>query len=215
MTGVVGIWPSAWASEATAYYFLTLALGVGGIAVLRHLAHAPFGYALRACRDSGRRAEATGINAKRVQWMAMLFTGAMAGLAGGLFVFSKGSVFPTELEIAKSFDALIMVFLGGVKTLAGPLVGASVLTVLQDWLSRFEYWRLLLGLLIIAIVILAPDGIAGLGRRLAAKLGWGRAQGGGVMTRGSGNPGPLQELRRHSRGQGCQLSISPRANCSP
>ena len=180
--GVVGIWPSAWASEATAYYFLTLALGAGGIAVLRHLAHAPFGYALRACRDSGRRAEATGINAKRIQWMAMLFAGAMAGLAGGLFVFSKGSVFPTELEIAKSFDALIMVFLGGVKTLAGPIVGAGVLTVLQDWLSRFEYWRLLLGLLIIAIVILAPDGIAGLGRRLTARLGWGRARRGGVMT---------------------------------
>ena len=102
----------------------------------------------------------------------MTFAGAMAGLAGGLFVFSKGSIFPTELEIAKSFDALIMVFLGGVKILSGPLVGASVLTVVQDWLSRFEYWRLLLGILIIFIVILAPDGIAGFGRRIARQLGW-------------------------------------------
>ena len=173
--GIVSIWPAAWASDKTVYYFLALALGGGGVSVLRHLAHSPFGYALRACRDSERRAEATGINSKRIQWTAMMFAGAMAGLSGGLFVFSKGSIFPTELEIAKSFDALIMVFLGGVKTLSGPLVGASTLTVVQDWLSRFEYWRLLLGLVIIAVVVLAPDGIAGFGRRVARRLNLSRA----------------------------------------
>jgi branched-chain amino acid transport system permease protein len=90
----------------------------------------------------------------------------MAGLAGGLFVFSKGSVFPSALEIARSFDALIMVFLGGVDALGGPLVGAAALTLLQDWLSRLESWRLLLGLAVIAIVLLAPTGIAGFAGRL-------------------------------------------------
>lgn len=165
--GIVGIWPSTWASTSFVYYYLTMVVACGGIALLRHAAHAPFGYALRASRDSVRRAEATGIHTKRVQWAAMTFAGAMAGLAGALFVFSKGSIFPTELEIAKSFDALIMVFLGGVKTLSGPLAGATILTVLQDWLSRFEHWRLGLGLLIIAIVIVAPDGVSGLGQRLA------------------------------------------------
>ena len=168
--GILGIWPSAWASNTTVYYYLTLVIGVGGIILMRHAAHAPFGYAVRACRDSLRRAEATGIHVKRIQWAAMTFSGAMAGLAGGLFVFSKGSIFPTELEIGKSFDALIMVFLGGVKTLSGPIAGASVLTVLQDFISRFEYWRLALGLLIIAIVILAPDGIVGLAQRVAGRL---------------------------------------------
>ena len=168
--GIVGVWPSQWASQGTAYYYLTLLAGSCGIIALRHLAHSPFGYSLRAARDSALRAEATGINAIRIQWAAMAVAGMIAGLAGGLFVFSKGSIFPTELEIAKSFDALIMVFLGGVKTLAGPLVGASVLTVLQDWLSRFEYWRLLLGVMIIGIVILMPDGIAGSAGQLATRL---------------------------------------------
>jgi branched-chain amino acid transport system permease protein len=168
--GIVGIWPSSWASESFVYYYLTLVIAGGGIILLRHAAHSPFGYALRASRDSVRRAEATGIHTKRVQWAAMTFAGAMAGLAGALFVFSKGSIFPTELEIAKSFDALIMVFLGGVKTLSGPLAGAGVLTVMQDYLSRFEHWRLGLGLLIIAIVIIAPDGIAGLGQRFVNRL---------------------------------------------
>lgn len=164
--GIIGLWPSDWASETMVYYFLTLILTGGGIVLMRHLAHAPFGYALRAARDSHRRAEATGIDTRRVQLLAMLAAGSMAGLAGGLFVFSKGSVFPTELEIAKSFDALIMVFLGGVKTLAGPLVGASMLTGLQDWLSRFDYWRLLLGVSILTIVLIAPDGIVGTARAL-------------------------------------------------
>jgi len=63
---------------------------------------------LRASRDSSRQAEATGINTKRIQWVAFTLAGTLAGLSGALFVFSKGSVFPTELEIARSFDALVL-----------------------------------------------------------------------------------------------------------
>jgi branched-chain amino acid transport system permease protein len=95
----------------------------------------------------------------------------MAGLAGGLFVFSKGSVFPNELEIARSFDALIVVFLGGVKTLAGGVAGGAFFKGVEDILVRFEYWRLALGLLIIVVVILAPDGIVGSLRKGAERIG--------------------------------------------
>ncbi len=168
--GLVNIWPSDWLNSTTPYYYFTLALCVGGILFLRHIIHAPFGYALRAGRDSPRQAEATGINVKRVQFVAFALAGAMAGLAGGIFVFSKGSVFPTELEIAASFDALIVVFLGGVKTLAGGVVGAAFLTGVEDWLTRLEYWRLILGLLIIAVVIIAPEGIVGSLRSLWARI---------------------------------------------
>ena len=159
--GMLNIWPSEWASEPKVYFYLVLVLGVGGILILRAMAHTPFGYALRGTRDSALRTEAIGINVKLTQWMAFVFAGAMAGLAGGLFVFAKGSVFPTEMEIATSFDALIMVFMGGVQSLTGPIAGASVFTLLQDWLARFEYWRLLLGILIILIAILMPGGLAG------------------------------------------------------
>ncbi|MEM8975388.1 MAG: branched-chain amino acid ABC transporter permease, partial [Pseudomonadota bacterium] len=160
------------------YYYLTLILGVGGILFLRHAAHSPFGYALRAARDSARQAEATGIHTKRVQWLAFAFAGAMAGIAGGLFVFSKGSIFPTELEIARSFDALIVVFLGGVKTLSGAVVGGASLEFLKDSLTRFPYWRMTLGIVIILVVILAPDGIVGTARRLSDRFGWSRRLGG-------------------------------------
>nr|WP_256477818.1 ABC transporter permease [Aurantimonas marianensis] len=168
--GLVNIWPAAWLSETTAYYYFTLLFGVGGIIFLRHITHSPFGYALRASRDSARQAAATGINVKAVQWAAFAVAGALAGLAGGLFVFSKGSIFPNELEIAKSFDALIFVFLGGVKTLSGGVVGAASLEAVKDWLTRLEYWRLILGLLIIAVVIVAPDGIVGTLRKLGERL---------------------------------------------
>ncbi len=170
--GLVDIWPAAWLNGTTPYYYFTLLFGIGGILLLRHVAHTPFGYALRASRDSVRQAEATGINTKRIQWAAFAFAGAVAGLSGALFVFSKGSVFPTELELAKSFDALIVIFLGGVKTLAGGVVGGASLEFAKDFITRFEYWRLLLGLLIIFVVILAPEGIVGASRKLGERFGF-------------------------------------------
>ncbi|MEM6422543.1 MAG: ABC transporter permease, partial [Pseudomonadota bacterium] len=159
--GILGLWPSAWASSVEGYYGLTLALAAGGILGLRRLAHSPLGYALRASRDSADRAAASGIDVKRVQWAAFALAGMMAGLAGGLFLFSKGSIFPNELEIARSFDVLIVVFLGGIKTLAGPVVGAAGFEYVEDWLTRLDTWRLWLGLSVIAIVVLMPEGIVG------------------------------------------------------
>jgi len=169
--GLVNIWPADWLNDTTIFFYFALILSVGGMLALRHVAHSPFGYALRAARDSARQAEATGINTKRVQLLAFGFAGMIAGLAGGLFVFSKGSVFPNELEIARSFDALIVVFLGGVKTLAGGLVGGAFFKGVEEVLVRFEYWRLALGLLIIGVVILAPDGIVGSLRNAGERLG--------------------------------------------
>ncbi len=159
--GLVNIWPADWLNETTVYFYFTLILAVAGILILRHVAHSPFGYALRAARDSERQAEAMGIDTRRIKLIAFGFAGFMGGLAGALFVFSKGSVFPNELEIARSFDALIVVFLGGVKTLAGGVVGAGFFKGIEEVLLKFEYWRLLMGLLIIFVVIAAPNGIVG------------------------------------------------------
>ncbi|PID60105.1 MAG: ABC transporter permease [Gammaproteobacteria bacterium] len=169
--GLVGIWPAAWLAETSVYYLFTLVVGAGGILLLRHITHSPFGYGLRASRDSRARAAASGIDAHALQWTAFVVVGFMAGLAGALFVFSKGSVFPNELEIPKSFDALIVVFLGGVKTLSGGVVGAASFELVRDYLMRFEYWRLVFGVLIIVVVVLAPRGIVGTLRRWYEPVG--------------------------------------------
>jgi branched-chain amino acid transport system permease protein len=160
--GILGIWPASWASSKYAYYLLALALSGGGIWVMRRMLFAPFGYALRAGRDAPLRAEATGIDLLVVRWSAFVVAAAFAGLAGGLYAFAKGSVFPTYISISRSIDVLLMVLLGGVNTVSGPLVGAVAFTGLQEEITRVtDLWRLFLGLIIIGLVLLFPEGIAG------------------------------------------------------
>ncbi len=161
--GIVGIWPAAWLSAKPAYYLVTLALCAAAIYALRRMVFAPFGYALRAGRDSPLRADAIGIDVKRLQWVGFVVAGAFAGLAGGLFAFSKGSISPdSTLAVARSIDALVMVLLGGVQTLAGPIVGAALFTWLQDTIARStDYWRAVLGITILVIVLAFPQGVVG------------------------------------------------------
>jgi len=122
----------------------------------------PFGYALRAGRDSVLRADAIGIDTKRMQWAAFVVAGTVAGLAGALFAFSKGSISPETLSVGKSVDGLVMVLLGGIQTLAGPVVGAVTFTWLHDTVARnTDYWRAMLGAIILLLVLLFPQGIAG------------------------------------------------------
>ncbi len=169
--GLLGIWPSDWARSKTAYYYLALALCGGGILLLRRMIFSPFGYALRGGRDSPNRTESIGINLQSHQWAAFVIAGIFAGVAGGVYVFSKGSIFPDEAAIPRSVDALVMVLLGGVQTLSGPIVGATVFRLLEDEISRLDYWRAILGFIIVGIVIIAPEGIAGFIKRIAIRMG--------------------------------------------
>ena len=99
----------------------------------------------------------------------MTISGAAAGLAGALFTFAHGSVFPTYVSIPRSVDALLMVLLGGVGTMSGPIVGALAYTGLSDWLLRAtELWRFVLGAAIVALVLLFPAGLAGAVQRRMA-----------------------------------------------
>jgi branched-chain amino acid transport system permease protein len=160
--GLVGIWPSAWASSRWAFYLLTLAVVAAAVWALDRVIEAPFGYTLRAARDSELRAEAIGLDVRRHRWLAFTLAGAAAGLAGGLYAFSRGSVDPTLLGIPTSVDALTMLLLGGVQTVAGPLAGAAVLHALRDQIMPLtELWRMMLGLVIIALVLLFPRGLLG------------------------------------------------------
>jgi len=160
--GVTGLWPVAWLSDKSHYYYLTLCLVVAGVLLMRRFLFAPFGYALRAARDSALRSDAIGIDVQRVQWLAFVLAGVFCGVAGALFAFSKGSISPETIHIGRSVDALIMVLLGGVQTLSGPLVGSVVFSTLQDILIReTEYWRAVLGAVILFLVLAFPQGLAG------------------------------------------------------
>jgi len=160
--GVVGVWPAEALADKRVYYWFVLALVVPALVALTWFASAPFGYSLRASRDSALRAEAIGIDARRMQWQAFAIAGALAGLAGGLYAFSKGSISPDTLAIPRSVDALVMVLLGGLNALAGPVIGAASFIWLQDALARVtDYWRAVLGIAILFIVLVFPMGIGG------------------------------------------------------
>jgi branched-chain amino acid transport system permease protein len=165
--GIIGLRPAAWMQTPHALYWLTLGVCIGGALVLRRILYAPVGYGLRAARDSPVRAEAIGLDAWALRIAAFVLAGAGAGLAGGLFAYAKGGVFPTYLGIGKSVEALVMVLLGGVQTMAGPLIGAVAYTGLYDLLLlATERWRAVLGAAIVLLVLVLPDGIAGTADRL-------------------------------------------------
>jgi len=160
--GVLGVWPSAPFESRPMFYYLTLALAALGVFLIRRFLFAPFGYAMRAGRDSPLRAEAVGLDVKRIHWLAFAIAGCICGIAGGLFAFAKGSISPETIAVSRSIDGLVMVLLGGLQTLSGPIVGASVFAVLQDSIMRStEYWRALLGGVILLLVLVFPAGIVG------------------------------------------------------
>jgi len=160
--GLIGVWPTHWLNSKSTYYVMVLTLTAASLWALRRMLFSPFGYAVRAGRDSFVRADAIGIDVKKMHWVAFIIAGGFAGLAGALFVFSKGSVSPETLFVTKSVDGLVMVLLGGVQTLVGPIVGAVSFTWLHDIVARnTEYWRAVLGGVILLLVLLFPQGIAG------------------------------------------------------
>jgi branched-chain amino acid transport system permease protein len=160
--GLIGVWPAQWLASKGAYYYVVLAFSAGAVALLWRALHSPFGWALRAGRDSPLRAEAIGIDVRRVQWAAFTAAGAVAGLAGALFAFSKGSISPETLSVPRSVDALAMVLLGGLQTLTGPVWGAALFTWLEDAVSRgFDYWRAAIGAVLLVLVLAFPQGVAG------------------------------------------------------
>lgn len=160
--GILGVWPSKWVATPTRYYLFTLCI-TGLVFVLHRLiVFAPFGYGLRAARDSTLRAESVGIGRFYLQWACFTVSGFLAGIAGALFAFLKGSVFTDTLGIPLSVDGLVMILIGGLETVAGPVVGSIAFKALTIWLaSKTDLSRLALGTIIVVAVVLFPRGIVG------------------------------------------------------
>lgn len=158
--GLIGIW-----APLSPRLFFWFCLGLCGLAIvcLRTLWLSPFGHALRALRDHEVRAQALGIPRFFLQWAAFAVTAAFAGLAGGLFVFLKGSVFPDVLSITLSVEGLVMILLGGMETITGAIVGAILFRTLTIMVvSSTDYSRLVIGGLIVILSMTCRRGVAGL-----------------------------------------------------
>jgi branched-chain amino acid transport system permease protein len=167
--GLLGLWPAPWLGGPVRYAYLALGACAGGIALLAAVGRAPFGLTLRAARDHARRAEAVGVDVRAHQWLAFVVAGFFGGLAGGVFLFLKGSVFPNVLHVPMSVEPLVMVLLGGVHAFAGAPLGAAVYKVLDTVVTQYtDYWQLVLGAILIVLVLAFPRGLLGVlsaGRR--------------------------------------------------
>jgi branched-chain amino acid transport system permease protein len=127
------------------------------------LIRSSFGAALQAGRDAPQRAQASGLDVGKLNHRVFLMSAGLAGLSGALWAISKGAVFPSVASVSNSVDALMVVLLGGVHQLWGAFAGSLFLVGVGSEIGRyFEYWRGSLGLLIMLLMVFAPEGILGL-----------------------------------------------------
>ena len=143
-----------------AFYFVVLFFLIATIAILTMLVRSPFGHALAAARDNERRARSLGFPIYRIRLIAFVISGAIAGLAGYFAAAQFGFVAPQMLGWHLSATVLVMVLIGGLRSVTGPLIGALVLIVLEEVLkASTDYWKLIEGLIIIVIVLALPGGV--------------------------------------------------------
>ena len=162
--GLLDVWPPSLLKSPAAYYYFTLVIVGLSILALHAIVDSPFGYALKAVRENPRRARYIGIDVRRHQLAAFVISGAFSGLAGGLFAFYNGSVFPDFAYFTKSFEPLVVALLGGVQSFFGPLAGAFGFKLLEWLISRQwpVYWPLFLGGIVVVVIIVLPSGFVGL-----------------------------------------------------
>lgn len=160
--GLSGLTVTGLPSHPAALYYLALGLVFASLVFLWCLVRSPFGTGLRAIKNNAAKCQAIGINVAYHRGVAFMIAGAFAGLAGGLSALANQSVFPGWLNWSASAVPIVIAVLGGMRHFFGPVVGALVYVLLQTLLTGYtEYWAMLLGILIIAIVMLMPNGIMG------------------------------------------------------
>jgi len=161
--GIQRLLPPPFFRDATAYYYLTLAIVIVALAVMWRITQSPFGYMLRAIRDNQQRTRFLGINVRRYMLINFVIAGAFAGVAGALWGPFTRSVGPLLLGWQESGIAVFMSVLGGAGFFAGPIVGSIVYTFLQAFVTGFTvYWPMTIGFIILIIVLFSPGGLFGL-----------------------------------------------------
>ena len=149
--------------DATALYYLVLGTLVVFLWICGRIVKSRFGMVLRGAKSNERRMSAIGFPTYRYKLTAFVISGAMCGCAGALLANQALFVSPALMHWSRSGEILMMVLMGGMGSLFGPVLGAVVYLVLEDTLSTITtYWQILLGSILIVIVIFARRGILGM-----------------------------------------------------
>jgi branched-chain amino acid transport system permease protein len=144
-----------------ARYFLVVTVTALMVAGAASLVRTRTGRAFLAIRESEIAAQASGVDVARYKTVAFVVSAFYTGVAGGLFAFVVGYLSPDGFDVFVSVDYLVMVIVGGLASVPGSLVGAAVVTVLNDGLARFQNYRpLIFGAVMVAVMLFMPGGIA-------------------------------------------------------
>ena len=152
-----------------AFYYFALAIFAAAAAAMAWLLRSPFGRTLLAIRENERRARFLGIPIEQHIWLSFVISGFFVSLAGALYALLNNFVDPRALHWTLSGDFVIMAVLGGMRSFWGPLIGAAIFVVLQDFVSsQTENWMSFIGLFFVLVVLFFPRGVLGVIRRRSA-----------------------------------------------
>ena len=157
-----------------AFHYVTLAVFLASLAVLALIVRSPFGATLKGIRENESRMRSLGFNTRVHCDLSYVLSGFFASVAGVMWAYYNGFVSPTYLDLTASSELFLMVTLGGPGTLLGPVLGAGAIVLLKNVISAYtQRWLLILGLVYIATILAAPQGLWNLGRgRSAGRPAW-------------------------------------------
>ena len=158
--------------SAAAFYWFALLVAALAFAAMTIFVLSAFGSSLKGVRDQPRRMAALGFHPWMIRWITFIYSGFWAGVSGLLYVYYNKYIHPTSLSTTNSAEGLLGVIAGGSGTLGGPIVGATLVSLLKNYASGYiERWNMLLGAVFLAIVLLMPTGIVPGVRKLFSRTG--------------------------------------------
>ncbi len=153
-----------------AFYYLVLAVFAVAVGIMALLLRSPFGRTLIAIRENEQRARFLGIPVEQHIWLAFVISCLFVSLAGTLYALLNNFTDPRALRWDLSGNFVIMAVLGGMRSFWGPLIGAAIFVVLQDYVSsQTENWMSFIGLFFVLVVLFFPRGVLGIIKRKVAQ----------------------------------------------
>jgi branched-chain amino acid transport system permease protein len=154
-------------SNRVQFYYLCLACLFGGVYLIWRIVNSRFGLVVQGLRSNERRMQAIGFSVNRYRLMCFVIAGTICGLAGALLANNTDFVSPAAMYWTRSGDLMVMVVLGGMGSLFGPVLGTIAFLALEEFLSQItEYWAMIMGPMLLLIVLFGRGGIDGLLGRL-------------------------------------------------
>jgi branched-chain amino acid transport system permease protein len=150
--------------EGPVFYYFALAILVLVYLLCRFLVGSQFGLALAGLRENEQRIAFFGYRVQRLKAIIFSFAGAIAGLAGSLYAFHEGFVWPNMLGVVMSTQVVLYVLFGGAGTLIGAVIGTVVIEAVSFWLSNSyqDIWPIILGVLLLLVILFRPAGLISL-----------------------------------------------------